>query len=259
MAALEAEWPLRPRRRRAHLGPRRGAGRPRRGGARHLPLPRGRARAARPAAARRRPRAARAWRARSARSTSRPTLLELAGLEAEGLDGVSLRARAGRRPRPATPSIPRRSIRAITSAGASCSRRPTAATATCARRGRSCSTSPPTRPRSATSPAERATRGRGHERLAGAARARAAPRPRPRRCRATCARSCRRSATSARRGRGRCRPARCPIPRTTSRPTRTSRPACPCAWAAGARRRWRSCARWSARTPTCAMRGRCSA
>ena len=176
-----------------------------------------------PAAAPRRARRAPAWRARWPRPTSRPPCSSWPASTAEGLDGVSLRAAlAGAAPPPAIPSTPRRSTRATTSAGASCSRPRTAATATCARRGRSCSTSRATRREQRNLAARARERGRGHEPLAGAAgRGR-------RRVRAGggAERRAREAAGARLRGLGRRRaprPARCPIPRTTSRPTRTSR------------------------------------
>ena len=116
------ERALRPRHRRRDLGPRRGPGRPRRGGARHLPVSRGRARAARPAPARRRARRARGWRARWPRPTSRRPSSIWPASRADGLDGVSLRGRAraarGRhRPsrllRDVLPALPLRLERAV--------------------------------------------------------------------------------------------------------------------------------------------------
>ena len=119
-SALALRRRLRPRDRGAHLRPRRGAERPRRGGARHLRLPRGGARAARPAPARRGARRHPRGRQRRRRSTSRPrSWTSPACPRPVSTASRCARPSRGRRSR-ATASTRRRSTRATTSAGASC-------------------------------------------------------------------------------------------------------------------------------------------
>ena len=197
-------------------------------------------------------------RARWRRSTSPATLLDLAGLPADGMDGVSLRAALDAAARPRARSTPRPSTRATTSAGASCSRRPRTATASSARREPELydlKTDPgrrPTGPRSSR-PDYRPRR------LAGGALARGRPRARAGgRCDTREARGPR----LRRRGwSGACppRPAGSPTPRTRSPSWRPSSVPSRGARRAATRRRWPSCARSSPTARACSTRGRPSA